>query len=499
LRFSASQIQQSGEGAMQQANRAPPPHPHCNGLGGERNYKIKVFDTLEEVQACLLRNEDNNLILYPRYHADMDDADADALARALEANTSLLTLSLEEVHIGTLSGVHRIANALAFHRNFKRLTLYDNRLGDEGVAVVMQAISKHRNVMMNFSYYHAFTNVVGSLQSICICGNLIGDQGAYWIAQGIVHNPAITEVDLSSNEIRELGATYLANSLTRSNLTTLILNANEVGAKGAVAIARALQVSHQMSVVGLCGNDIGDDGAVYLCEVAKTHPGLKALLLEDNYLGERGIVAVAEAHRANRHLGMMEVSWNCVTPGAMKSLCEGLGNIFYLYLDHCEIGDAHMETLGNGLRSNNMLRDLFLEGNQIGLRGTRFLANALTKNDCLEGLFLDGNCITNEGAYLLRDLLRTWNMRLRRLQIHDNYHDVQREIDVYLDMNGAGRRTVLQARFPSSLWPQFLAQKEILSDPDLIYLFLKERPELFQRNFQSKTKWGSKAKANKFL
>jgi hypothetical protein len=150
-------------------------------------------------------------------------------------------------------------------------------------------------------------------------------------------------------------------------------------------------------------------------------------------------------------------------------------------LDHCELGDAHLMLLSNGLRSNQSIRDLFLEGNHIGLAGTQALATALEDNDCLEGVFLDGNRITRRGAFLLRDVLQTTNMRLKRLQIHDDYHDIQREIDVYLDMNGAGRKVVLQSSFPASLWSQFLVHKEVLWDADLMYLFLKERPELFQR------------------
>ena len=443
--------------------------------------KIRVFDTLAAVQAALMIDEVRNVILYPRYHGDFDEADAEALARALEVNTSLTTLSLEEVRILSLAGVHRVANALASHSNFRRLTLYDNRLGDDGVAVVIQALSKHR-YMLTENLPYSLGNFTNSLQAICICGNQVGDQGAYWIAQALLHNPSIVELDLSSNEIGEQGAIYLANSLPRSNISTLILNGNGTRARGAAAFARALQLSHKVNVLGLCGNDIGDEGTELLCEVAKTHPGLKALLLEDNFIRDRGMFAVAEAHRANRRLGMMEVSWNCISPKAMQFLSRGLGNIIYLYLDHCEIGDFHMEILANSMSRNRTTKTIFLEGNKVGLLGTKYMAKALTENDCLEGIFLDGNRISNEGAKVFRDVLKTENMRITRLQLHDAYHDIQREIDVYLDMNGAGRQKALKASFPLPLWPRFLSHRDIVSDPDLVYLFLKERPEVFLRN-----------------
>jgi Ran GTPase-activating protein (RanGAP) involved in mRNA processing and transport len=276
----------------------------------------------------------------------------------------------------------------------------------------------------------------------------------------------------------------LAEMMGRSNhLTTFILNGNQAGGKGALAIARAMQSNQRLDVLGLCGNDIRDEGAISISNIAKTHLSLKALLLEDNHIGERGLMAVADAHRNNSRLGMMGISRNCISTCAIQIVSASIENVIYLYLDHCEIGNVHMELLANGLRFNRSIKDLFLEGNQIGLEGTKSLARALTENESssLEGVFLDGNRITRTGALILRDVLKTSNMRLKRLQIHDDYHDIQREMDVYLDMNGAGRKAVLQSSFPASLWSEFLVQKDGLCDTDMIYLFLKERPELFQR------------------
>jgi hypothetical protein len=66
------------------------------------------------------------------------------------------------------------------------------------------------------------------------------------------------------------------------------------------------------------------------------------------------------------------------------------------------------------------------------------------------------------GAHALRDVFKAYNYTLRRLQIRDAYHSIQREIDVYLDMNGAGRKRVLENAFPTTCWIQFLAQTDIV-------------------------------------
>lgn len=102
------------------------------------------------------------------------------------------------------------------------------------------------------------------------------------------------------------------------------------------------------------------------------------------------------------------------------------------------------------------------------------------------GGLLDGNHLTRKGALLLWDVLKIKNMSLRRLQIHDDYHDIQLEIDVYLDMNGTGWKTVLQLSFPASLWSHFMVQMNVLFDTGFMFLFLKERPDLncFNNNVQ---------------
>ena len=101
----------------------------------------KVFDSLAALQACLLKNEHRNMILFPtRDQREMSNSGVESLARSLEANTSLVSLTLEEVHLSSIHGIQPLVYALFNHRNLKRLTLYDNRLGNDGVAFLINAI-----------------------------------------------------------------------------------------------------------------------------------------------------------------------------------------------------------------------------------------------------------------------------------------------------------------------------------------------------------------------
>ena len=445
--------------------------------GTESKDSIKFVETFEALQAYLSMDRRRNLIFFPRDHKEIGSYNAESLAQSIERNTSMLTLTLEEVRLSSPRGVERLVGALLRHPNFQRLKLFNNCLGDTGVAALMNAFKPTK-----LPFWVSVAPKSISFQALCLCGNAIGDYGAYLIASTLTSAPnCVKELDLSSNKITAQGVVHLSGMLSQSNISTFVLNSNQVGSKGAKVIAAAIRSNANLNVLGLCDNDIGDEGAVNISQVAKTHPSLEALLLEDNDIGDRGLMAIADAYRNNSRLGMVEISWNVISMPTMQILAASIDTVVYLYLDQCEIGDTHMEYLAKGLMLNRTVKDLFLEGNQIGLRGTECLARVLSENNCLEGVFLDGNEITREGALMLRDVLKTSNMRLKRLQIPDNYYDIQREMDVYLDMNGAGRRAVLQSQFPMSLWPEFLVQKDGLCDADMVYLFLRERPDLCQR------------------
>jgi len=162
------------------------------------------------------------------------------------------------------------------------------------------------------------------------------------------------------------------------------------------------------------------------------------------------------------------------------------------------LGDAHARCLADILRTNSTIDDLFLEGNQIGSVGAAALAWSLETNSTLKGLSMEGNPIGAVDARALCQTLKNHNMTIQWLPIgsasasskvcsadeDDIILDIQREMEVYLDMNTAGRRHVLQAGGlpPPTLWSQFLLRQDIVDDPDMIFLFHKEQPQLFQHS-----------------
>jgi hypothetical protein len=112
-----------------------------------------------------------------------------------------------------------------------------------------------------------------------------------------------------------------------------------------------------------------------------------------------------------------------------------------------------------GLRCNRNLRELLRleESNHIeDVSGARTLARALQENDYREGVsFIEIRSPMMGGMLCAMSSSRTI---LQCGEIRNTDNDIQREIDVYLDMNGAGRKLVFQTAFPSTCWTHFLVQ-----------------------------------------
>ena len=112
---------------------------------------VKVVDSLQALQSCLMKNQHRHIVFFPRDRKVLDSYESDSLVRSLEPNDSLVSLTLEEVHLSSKGGVLRIACALMSNANFKRLTLYRNKLGDDGVVALMNAI-EYSNSIRSFPW-----------------------------------------------------------------------------------------------------------------------------------------------------------------------------------------------------------------------------------------------------------------------------------------------------------------------------------------------------------
>lgn len=143
---------------------------------------------------------------------NLGDAGCEALAPALEANTTLTQLDLS-----------------------------CNSINAAGTAALAAAVGPNK-----------------SLALFDLSANAVGDDGAVALADALAGNTAITALDLHANSIGDAGAVALARCLgANTTLKVLDLRANYIGDVGAGALVEAARSSRTLKELNVHCNDFG--------------------------------------------------------------------------------------------------------------------------------------------------------------------------------------------------------------------------------------------------
>eukprot|EP00808_Paulinella_micropora_P012269 g57646.t1 len=136
---------------------------------------------------------------------------------------------------------------------------------------------------------------------------------------------------------------------------SLDLSNQNLGAVGASAVAKGLQVNEALQVLILIDNNIGPEGAKAIADMLKVNKTLRELEIVGNNIGDTGAQALGEALQVNKTLVKFDVGNN-------------------------EIGPAGAEAMANMLKVNTSLTSLSLQYNDIGPEGAKQIAKALQIN-----------------------------------------------------------------------------------------------------------------------
>ena len=132
-----------------------------------------------------------------------------------------------------------------FFRGCREATVFGRRIGDEGIARLVEAIPP-------------------SLKLLDIWSSGIGPLGAVALGKMLETNTGLEKLYMNENEIGPAGAKALAAGLAKNRgLNTLWLSSCGVGDEGATALAGALSKTQAqtLEVLDLWNNSIGPTGA----------------------------------------------------------------------------------------------------------------------------------------------------------------------------------------------------------------------------------------------
>jgi len=170
------------------------------------------------------------------------------------------------------------------------------------------------------------------------------------------NDPTLTTLDIQANNIGPEGAKALANALkTNTTLTTLDIQANNIGPEGAKALADALKTNTILTTLKLWSNNIGPEGAKALANALKTNTTLTTLDLSRNNIGQEGANALADALRDNTTLTTLDINGNNIGYEGANALADALENN-YIVTDIL-IADKRFSVIGE--RNKKHIKDVF--------------------------------------------------------------------------------------------------------------------------------------------
>ncbi|XP_037669453.1 LOW QUALITY PROTEIN: NLR family CARD domain-containing protein 3 [Choloepus didactylus] len=261
------------------------------------------------------------------------------------------------------------------------------------------------------------------IEKLSLAENQIGNKGARALARSLLVNRSLTALDLRCNNIGPPGAKALADALKiNRTLASLSLQSNTIKDDGARSMAEALASSRALSVLHLQKNTIGPLGARQMAHALKQNRSLKELMFSSNSLGDEGTKALAEALKVNQGLESLDLQSNSISDAGVAALTGALcanRTLLSLNLRENSISPDGAQALARALRANSTLQNLDLAANLLYDQGARAIAAAVGENRALTSLHLQWNFLQAGAARALGGALQL-NRSLASLDLQEN-------------------------------------------------------------------------------
>ena len=252
----------------------------------------------------------------------------------------------------------------------------------------------------------------------------IGDNGAKIFAVGLSIYTGLKELVLNVNNIGDEGSIALAETLTKnplSHLEKLDISFNVIGDSGAKSLSEGLILCTNLHSLDLRCNKIGDEGAIDITRAVKDVANLKLLLCNQKITKEGAHALLDIKHDVD--ISTMDFSQIDCADVALSVFCSNTCGSHYnlqlLNFKSRNIGFDGAKALAEGLKHCTNLKMLDLRGSSIGADGAKSLNKGLKFCMYLQTLDLSGNSIDDDGAKALAEGLKHCT-NLQTLDLHTN-------------------------------------------------------------------------------
>jgi len=348
---------------------------------------VKIFSVSSLLVSCQKLDVSCNRI---------GDFGAEEIGKILvEPGVRLEHIDMSSIGVGA-SGASRLFDYLA-HNNTVKVLMLGTASGDRNIIGPAGMESLSNCLAVNTT-----------LTSLKLDANSIALRGMRSLAPGLHLNTSLRSLDLSSNGLKDIAIRLLSETFAVGGLTSLDLSRNQISNVGANHLAAALKRDNILQSLCLDFNDIEGSGGQALGLGLKSNTRLTSLSMCHNKLGSAGLAGLAE---------MFPIAAPTTRPSGNeteRSFCI----IEMLKLSNNSISNDGVNFLFNRLRDNFTLKTLDLSQNAISQNSAREIGNCLRSNCCLTSLNLSMNKLQSSGVAMLSSGLEN-NTTLKKLFLRD--------------------------------------------------------------------------------
>jgi Ran GTPase-activating protein (RanGAP) involved in mRNA processing and transport len=413
----------------------------------------------------------------------LQPSDAKLVKMALSQNANLTELKLGYNNLGDI-GVTILAGGIAAHPTLNLLDLGFNNIGDDGIRALMDGL--HQTQQQRQTNNTTTNNGNGgTLQTLYLAGNLVGEDGAMAIADCIRHgNTRLHKLYMTGNKIGGEGVKAITEAILEDEMNRYgtigggdvaasihhdyhhhhhdddnHLHLEDCAAETSVRSINSLAASllsavstkvtfHAMQELFLGGTGMGSTGCHAVARLLANSRSLRVLSLPNCDIGDDELSVLAASIKHNKdHLPIesLQLSFNRITHRGLETLTNALwGSVTLkeLEVDNNEIGDRgahHIAAIIPGMRTLEVLDVGF---NSIKVAGLNILMKTIAESQCLQSVSISGNAIDVNAAKAVAFAL-AYNCSLKSIHlVHCSIsHEGRRHISAGIVSNS---RTLLR-------------------------------------------------------
>lgn len=247
-----------------------------------------------------------------------------ALVSTLKVNNSLEVLKLIGTNI-TTDRAKMLAGALSLNASLKELDLMENEnLEPEGVIAIFDSLRNNESLASlmietgsDTPSYHAIFSALQSNHTLFSLksGGVITNERAIILAEFLQTNPSLKSLDISFNNISDIGMQRIAHALRHNtSIHQLDISSNHFGERGLDELMDTMHTNQSIWALKIGYASINDQTVCYVARMLQNNVTLRSLQMPMHMLSEEGALQLAQALEFNSTLIELDLSSSTIDP-----------------------------------------------------------------------------------------------------------------------------------------------------------------------------------------